>query len=75
VLLITRCSRAAPDGAGRRVPERPPAPPDLPAELGFPDGAGPAGTVTVGVRIPPSGSARATQLPTGEAVMCLVAAL
>jgi hypothetical protein len=49
----TRCSRTFPDGVGRRHPERPQAPPDPPAELWVSDGAGPARTGMMGVRIPP----------------------
>ncbi len=39
-LSRTQCSRTVPDGAGRRVPGRPPAPPDPPVDQGFSDGAG-----------------------------------
>jgi hypothetical protein len=51
--MFTRCSRTTPDWVGQTLPEQPPAPPDLPAELQVSDGAGQARTVTVGVRIPP----------------------
>jgi hypothetical protein len=38
--LLTGCSRTTPDGTGRSLRERHPAPPDPPVGLGVSDGAG-----------------------------------
>ena len=63
--LRTRCSRTVPDGAGRRLPERPPAPSVPPVEPRVSDGAGRVRTVTVGVRIPPLQPPRTNSMTPG----------